>query len=100
MGKIEINIAHTDDGLRLAVGGEFTIATSDTIKRELVASSSREGNEILDLRNVSMMDAVGIQLAYAWKKALKKNNRTGIVICPELETIKDLFVKTGITQIL
>jgi anti-anti-sigma factor len=96
----EIQIVNSNNGIRIEVSGEFTTATSETIKKELAASQSREGSETLDLTKASMMDVVGIQLAYAWKKALKENQRTGTVILPTSESIKDLFVKTGITQIL
>jgi hypothetical protein len=100
MKENEMKIVNADGGIRLEVYGEFTMATSESIKKELIASQSREGNETLDLTKASMMDVIGIQLAYAWKKALKENQRTGTVILPNSENIKDLFVKTGVTQIL
>ena len=97
--KNEIRIVNTENGLRLEVYGEFTMATTENIKKELIASVSREGNEVLDLTNASVMDVVGIQLTYAWKKALNNNQRKGIVMFPESENIKDLFAKTGVTSI-
>jgi anti-anti-sigma regulatory factor len=98
--KENLKIVNTDNGMRLEVQGDFTITTYETLKKEIVSSLSREGNETLDLTNASQVDVVGVQLAYAWKKALEKQHRTAIVILPESESIKDLFVKTGITQIL
>jgi hypothetical protein len=100
MKENALKIVNTAHGLQMEVHGEFTIATSENIKNELVASLSREGNEALDLRHATMIDVIGIQLTYSWKKALEKKQRTGQVILPESESIKDLFVKIGITQIL
>jgi hypothetical protein len=90
----------TENVLHLAVENEFTIVTSGEIKQELAASTERSGQESLILTNVSALDVAAIQLAYAWKKALLKQGRQGAVVLPELENIKDLLVKTGITQIL
>lgn len=100
MKENELKIVTTENGLRLEVSGEFTTATIENIKNKLVESQSREGNEVLDLTHASVMDVVGIQLAYAWKTNLKHNQRTGTVNLPESDDIKDLFVKVGITQIL
>jgi anti-anti-sigma regulatory factor len=100
MKENTIKIANTENGIQLEVHGEFTMSTCENIKKELLASLSRAGNETLDLSNASHVDVVGIQFAYAWKKSLQENLREAIVILPQSENIKDLFVKTGITQIL
>lgn len=96
----ELKIVSTGKEIRLEIQGDVTIGTRKKIKNDLLPSVATEGNMSLDLSQANMMDVTGIQLAYAWKKALAQNQRTGIVILPESENIKDLFVKTGITQIL
>jgi anti-anti-sigma regulatory factor len=100
MNDNDIKTASTENGILLEVHGEFTIATCENVKTELLASLARQGNETLDLSKATHVDVIGIQLAYAWKKCLQKKHREAIVILPESENIKDLFVKTGITQIL
>jgi anti-anti-sigma factor len=89
-----------ENQIQIEVEGEFTIGTSEAIKPKLISSIERSGPETLQLKNVTTMDVAAVQLAYAWKKELKKNGRKGTVVCPEDENIKDLLVKTGITQIL
>ena len=89
-----------NNGIRLEAEGDFTLSTLETMKKDLLVSASAESPQTLDVSKCTMMDVVGIQFAYAWKKALSENKKTGTVILPESETIKDLFIKTGITQIL
>jgi anti-anti-sigma regulatory factor len=96
----ELKIVKTENATQLEVRGEFTLRCGEGIKKDLISSASREGSESLDLTHASAMDVAGIQLAYAWKKALEGDGRKGNVILPESENIKDLFAKTGITQIL
>jgi hypothetical protein len=100
MKEYELKIVNTENDMRIEVYGAFTMATSQNIKNELLASLLRSSNETLDLTNANAIDVIGIQLAYGWKKALEANQRKATVILPESENIKDLFVKTGITQIL
>jgi anti-anti-sigma regulatory factor len=100
MNTSELTIAATDKGIQLDIQGDFNIESCDKMKLDLLTSASREGEESLNLSKTTAMDVVGIQLAYAWKIALAKKNRTATVIQPKSENIKDLFDKTGITQIL
>src|SRR4051794_28351824 len=99
MKETKKEILTTKDELRVDAANEFTAAHGEKIKSQLL-NMSREGHESLDLTNISAMDVVGIQLAYAWRKALLQNKRKGTVMLAESENIKDLFTKTGITQIL
>jgi hypothetical protein len=100
MKEYELKIVNTENDIRIEVSGDVTIATSEKIASELLRSLLSAGNGTLDLTNATTIDVVGIQLAYAWKKAFAHKQRKAIVILPQSENIKDLFVKTGITQIL
>jgi hypothetical protein len=96
----ELKLVKTENAAHLEVRGEFTLRCGEGIKKDLISSISEESNESLDLTHACAMDVAGIQLAYAWKKALQDNGKKANVILPESENIKDLFAKTGITQIL
>jgi hypothetical protein len=96
----ELNVTNTEDAIQLEARGEFTLRCGDKIKQELMLSAARAGAESLNLVEASAMDLAGIQLAYAWKKSLEQRGRKAVVILPEAENIKDLFTRTGITQIL
>jgi anti-anti-sigma factor len=89
-----------ENHIQIEIEGEFSIGTCEAIRPQLTSSIERTGLDTLQLKNVTTMDVSAIQLAYAWKKELKKTGRIGTVVCPEDENIKDLLVKTGITQIL
>jgi anti-anti-sigma regulatory factor len=89
-----------ENGLEIEVNGEFSVGTCKDIRQQLELSLERSGHETLVLKNVTTMDVVAIQLTYAWKNALAKSGRKGTIVPPDEESIKDLLVKTGITQIL
>jgi anti-anti-sigma regulatory factor len=96
----EITPVKTNNATQLQMDGEFTLRFGEKIKQDLISSASEEGIQSLDLTHASAMDVAGIQLAFAWKRALQDNGKKAQVILPESENIKDLFAKTGITQIL
>jgi anti-anti-sigma regulatory factor len=100
MKENEIKVVNTKNGIQLEMSGEFTLRCSEQTKKDLLSSLSREDSESLDLTQTSAMDVAGIQLAYAWKKALVYSGRKATIVHPTSENIKDLFTKTGITQIL
>lgn len=100
MTENEIKAIDTENGIRLEIHGEFTSRCSEQVKKGLIASLSRDGAELLDLTQVSAMDVAGVQLAFAWKSALEQSGRKATIMLPEAENLKDLFTKTGITQIL
>jgi hypothetical protein len=96
----ELKALDTGNGIHLELHGEFTLRSGEQTKKDLISSLSGEGPELLDLTRASAMDVAGIQLAYAWKNALGQAGRKATITLPEAENLKDLFTKTGITQIL
>jgi hypothetical protein len=90
----------SENGLEIEVGREFTTETFKIVRQQLLSSLERSGPETLLLKDVATIDIAAIQLAYAWKKKLSKDGRRVTIVLPEDENIKDLLVKTGITQIL
>lgn len=91
---------NNENGTQLKVIVDFTSECMEQLKSDLLESVLRTGNEALDLSSAGRMDVVGIQYAYAWKKALTEKQRTATITLPAAETVKDLLGKTGITQIL
>jgi anti-anti-sigma factor len=98
MAKIILEIIETESGITMAYEGEFNVTNVEHIKEALLQSAARKGNETLLLTAVTAMDVSGIQLAYSWKKILQAQGRKADVVLPQLESIKDLLEKTGLTQ--
>jgi hypothetical protein len=78
---------------------DFTAENAASIKEALLASTARKGDEILLLSEATAIDVIGIQLAFAWKLALQRQQRKAEVLLPQPESIIDLLKKTGITQL-
>ncbi len=77
----------------------FNAANAESIKAELMESVERTGEEILSLQHATALDITGIQLAFAWRKALTAQGRKATVELPRAENINDLLVKTGVTKL-
>ncbi|HEY0653736.1 MAG TPA: STAS domain-containing protein [Chryseosolibacter sp.] len=78
---------------------DFTATNAATIKAELMHSVERTGEEVLSLENVTSLDITGIQLAFAWRKALVAQGRKATVKLPRAGNINDLLEKTGIHKL-
>jgi anti-anti-sigma regulatory factor len=100
MANSILKVQETEQGITMAFEGDFTAANVEVIKEALLQSAARNGNEILSLIGATSIDASGIQLAFSWKKILEARGRKADVLLPQLENIKELLIKTGITTIL
>lgn len=94
-----LKIEETDLGITMICDGDFTVTHAEFIKKELLDSAARKGDEILSLSNAKSIDVSGIQLAYSWKKILEAQGRQATVLLPQSENIKDLLEKTGLTKL-
>jgi hypothetical protein len=99
MKKEIFEILQKGNALQMVCSTDFSIANAQVIKKCLLMSVTRTGDEVLSLCEATSIDLTGIQLAFAWKQILKQQNRRGTVLLPEKEGIKDLLQKTGITEI-
>jgi hypothetical protein len=100
MANSVLKVQETDQGITLTFEGDFTAVNGAIIKEALLQSAARNGNEILSLIGAISVDATGIQLAFSWKKILQAQGRKADVLLPQLENIRELLIKTGITTIL
>ena|SRR5687767_6481032 len=100
MANSLLKLQETDRGITMTFEGNFTAVNAEIIKEALLQSAARNGDEILSLLDATSVDASGIQLAFSWKKILQRRGRKADVLLPQLENIKELLIKTGITTIL
>jgi hypothetical protein len=100
MANTVLNVQETDQGITMTFEGDFTVENVESIKASLLQSAARKGDEVLSLLGATSIDVSGIQLAFSWNKILQSQGRKAEVLLPQLENIKDLLNKSGITQIL
>jgi hypothetical protein len=94
-----LKIIHDGNVIQMKGEAEFTIAHADAVQSALRESCGRSGDETLNLHNVKALDICGIQLALAWQRCLRAQERKGVIQLPEDENIRDLITKTGITKL-
>jgi hypothetical protein len=94
-----LKLVETGKGISMICNDDFSAANARAIQESLLKSSARKGDEVLSLAKAISIDVSGIQLAFAWKRALQAQGRKADVVLPQSENIKDLLDKTGITQI-
>jgi hypothetical protein len=93
------SIAQIDNEIHMTCEAEFSVSNAVVIKQALQQSAARKGDETLSLTKARSIDLTGIQLAFAWRAALKIQGRNAKVLLPEAAPLKDLLQKAGITQI-
>jgi hypothetical protein len=78
---------------------DFCAFNGEEIKETLLQSLERTGDETLSLTAATSIDLSGIQIAFSWKNLMTAQGRKGKVLLPDNESIKDLLMKTGLTQL-
>jgi anti-anti-sigma regulatory factor len=94
-----VSMAQVGKEIHITCETDFNMSNALLIKEALLESVERDGDEVLSLTAATSIDVSGIQLAFSWKNALLAKGRKADVLLPVNESIKDLLVKTGITQI-
>jgi hypothetical protein len=95
-----IKTTNRDNVLHIEVEGDFVLATCEAVRLQLLKSLQRPGPECLSLSEVTGIDVAAIQLAIAWKRSLANQQRIATIVLPKQDDIKELLIKTGITQIV
>jgi hypothetical protein len=95
----EIIIQRLEDGLYIHCNTELTRNHTDTILTMLDAGKEKSKTIVLSLQRGTTFNVSAIQLVFALQKKLAAAGLTMQVCFPEMETIKDLITKTGITKL-
>lgn len=99
MSNVILEITENNQVVHMICTNDFNASNAASIKVELMQSVERTGEEVLSLQQATALDITGIQLAFAWRKALVAQGRKAKVELPRAENINDLLVKTGITKL-
>lgn len=85
----------------LAVSGEFDVATSPELRRELHQIADRDPTLIvLDLRGVTFIDSSGLAVLVGVLKRLREENRGDAVVLEGLQDpVRKVFDITGLTEV-
>jgi anti-anti-sigma factor len=91
----------TADGLSvLDVRGTLTFTQAPEFKNHLLEWIKKEGELVLRLKDVDMMDTSALQLIYAIKTAFKESNRTLKIEPPSNIDLTQLLTRTGFINLL
>ena len=72
------------DGLVLAVSGELDIATAPRLRERLGAAvDSRTKRIVVDLREVTFMDSIGLAAIVHARSRLRPDGRLALVVAPD-----------------
>lgn len=99
MINVILPITESNQVIHMTCSHDFNATNAAAIQAELMQSVKRTGEEVLSLQHVTALDITGVQLAFAWRKALVAQGRKAKVELPRAENINDLLTKTGITKL-
>jgi anti-anti-sigma factor len=100
MAKPTFKIEKNKEETTVVAHGDLTVQHANELKKLLVPSLTRKGNELFVLSQVTAFDATAVQLSYAWKKELEKQGRKATITLPSAQGLSELLEKTGINKIL
>lgn len=100
MAKPTFKTEKHNEETSLMIHGDVNVKHSDELKKFLLQSISRKGNEKLVLNEATEFDVTSAQLTYLWKKSLEQQSRKVTIQWPDNKSLRELLDKTGITKIL
>jgi anti-anti-sigma regulatory factor len=99
MAKPTLKIEKTKDRVTLLATGDLTVQHAKELHGFLLNNCDHKKEVHLVLKDVTALDVACIQLVYAWRKYIRKQDGNAIIRMPADSSLLDLLEKTGITKI-
>jgi anti-anti-sigma factor len=100
MKKTTFKLKTANDMTILDVRGSLTFTQASEFRSHLLEWIKKEGELVLRLKGVDMMDTSALQLLYALKMTLKANNRNLKIEQPDHQEFMQLLTRTGFIALL
>jgi anti-sigma B factor antagonist len=99
MSPLDLNTEKNSDGtVRLALTGEFDIASAQRVEEEMTRLEGGEAQLILlDLRGLEFMDSTGLRTVVGADARAREQGRR-LLIVPGPEPVHRIFEVTGLTD--
>jgi anti-anti-sigma factor len=100
MKKTSFKLKTTGGVIVLEAHGIITVAESNDFRNHIIKMIDKEGELVLNLKDVEAMDTSALQLIYALKTALRANNRKLKIEQPNNQELVQLLSRTGFINLL
>jgi len=102
MGKpvLKYKISKDKVTIDLHVTGDLSVQYAEQIKTDFLQLLESMKDVCLNLEKVSTIDVTGIQLIYALKSELEKQEKKFLLIHPDNVTLQELLEKTGVLKLI
>jgi anti-anti-sigma factor len=100
MKKTTFRLKSTGGVTVLEAHGAITIGEVQNFREHILKWIGKEGELVLNLKDVDALDTSALQLIYALKTAIKANNRKLKIEQPDNQEFVQLLTRTGFITLL